>query len=560
MVKFIPPYCGNEVKSNAERKIFEILKKFDAEQGYVLHSLGLPRHQSKIYGEIDFVVVCERGVACLEVKGGGVECRNGKWYFRDRYGVEREKTEGPFAQVIGNMFSLKKILMERFGKYPGMKDMLLACGVMFPDIEFKSRSIESVPEIVYDKRSGDVTAYINQIFDYWEGRQHEAPRCLSLKNRQDVTDFLRVDFTYVPSLGERLDEVDKRLLRLTREQAVLLDALSMNDHLLIEGGAGTGKTMLAMEYARRECDIGRKVLYLTYNKNLAHDIAKRLEEQCHGSVKVINLHALLGEYVEVDIEAMKQNPNQYFTTALPEDALSYLAALSERELGDLQYDILIVDEGQDILRPSYLFVMDALLRGGLEKGRWAVFYDEKQNLYNPEFTDGYEFLSLFFHTRFKLFINCRNTAQIGRFNAKISGTELGEFLQENGEEVREIFFSGETDFKAKISEILKRLKKEGVALNDLVFLSPKRLKNSRLSLMDPEKFQVNELGSSPQIKENVPVYSTIQGFKGMDAKVVIILDLDKIPEAMYSPYVYTGCSRARSLLIVMIQDRGEMKI
>lgn len=97
MVTFIPPYLGEEIKSNAEKKMYEVLRKLDLEDAYVLHSLGLPRHQSKIYGEIDFVVVCKRGVACLEIKGGRVECQDGKWLFIDRYGVKRRKPEGPFA-------------------------------------------------------------------------------------------------------------------------------------------------------------------------------------------------------------------------------------------------------------------------------------------------------------------------------------------------------------------------------------------------------------------------------------------------------------------------------
>ena len=102
MVTFIPPYMGEDIKSNAEKKMYEILQELDIEDAYVLHSLGLPRHQSKIYGEIDFVVVCKRGIACLEIKGGRVECREGMWFFTDRYGVERQKSEGPFAQVTGN--------------------------------------------------------------------------------------------------------------------------------------------------------------------------------------------------------------------------------------------------------------------------------------------------------------------------------------------------------------------------------------------------------------------------------------------------------------------------
>ena len=86
------------------------------------------------------------------------------------------------------------------------------------------------------------------------------------------------------------------------------------------------------EYAKGECERGRKVLYLTYNKNLARNIITRMGKGCSGEIKIINLHALFGEYVPVDLEAMKQDPNQYFTQDLPEDTLSYLEGLSADEL------------------------------------------------------------------------------------------------------------------------------------------------------------------------------------------------------------------------------------
>lgn len=73
MPTFIPPYLGEQIKSNAERKMYDVLQQLQLKNAYVLHSLGLPKHKHKIYGEIDFVVVCERGVACLEIKGGRVE-------------------------------------------------------------------------------------------------------------------------------------------------------------------------------------------------------------------------------------------------------------------------------------------------------------------------------------------------------------------------------------------------------------------------------------------------------------------------------------------------------
>ena len=57
MVTFIPPFMGEEIKSNAEKKMYDVLQQLDMEEAYVLHSLGLPKHQNKIYGEVDFVVV-----------------------------------------------------------------------------------------------------------------------------------------------------------------------------------------------------------------------------------------------------------------------------------------------------------------------------------------------------------------------------------------------------------------------------------------------------------------------------------------------------------------------
>ncbi len=551
MVRLIPPYCGEEVKSSAERKMFEVLQGLELKNACVLHSLGLPRHRSKICGEADFVVVCERGVACLEIKGGRVEYRDGLWCFTDRYGTERRKPEGPFVQVIGNMFSLRDELRKRFRTEPYRDELLVACGVVFPDITFSSRGQEIIGEIVFDRNTPDITEYLNRVFDYWQGRQHGETRKLSPKNIEEIVDFLRGDFVFVPSLGERLHEVDRRLLRLTREQASLLGALSMNPRLLVEGGAGTGKTLLAAEYAREECESGRKVLYLTYNRNLAREIARRFEGKYAELLKIVNIHTLFGEYVPVDAEAVQQNPTEYFTEELPEQFLDYVDGLPEEQRESMCFDVLVMDEGQDILKPNYLYALDELLKGGLKDGRWAVFLDGRQNIYNPEYEDGLELLCSFSHTHFKLFTNCRNTVQIGLFNARVSNTEAGDFLRENGEEVRELVCRDEAEMRVKILEAVRELKRGGVPLEEVVFLSPVRYRRSVLSGMDGGRLEVNELKDGFTPEPGVPVYATIQGFKGLDARVVILVDTDKIYGKDPYKYLYIACSRARSLLYVV---------
>lgn len=548
MVTFIPPYMGEEIKSNAERKMYDVLQELNLKNACVLHSLGLPRHRSKIYGEIDFVVVCERGVACLEIKGGRVECRDGQWTFIDRYGTERVKPEGPFAQVTGNMFSLRDILKKRFEGNPHMKNILMASGVVFPDITFHSDSQEITPEIIYDRTTEDISEYMNQVFDYWQQRQHREPSKLSPSDIREVVQFLRADFCFIPSLNDRLEQVEQKLVRLTKEQAQLMQALGTNDHLIVEGGAGTGKTLLAAEFARRQLEQGARVLYLTYNKNLAHHVMRSLPET--DQLKVVNIHALFGEYVPVDVEELQKDPQKYFAQILPERFYDYISEKqsTDPDAADMQYDLLIMDEGQDILKPLYLYSLDCLLKGGLDHGKWAVFYDEKQNIYNPEYQDGMDILRSYSHTKFRLFVNCRNTVQIGTYSAKASGVTFAEFMRENGEEVGKISYEDEKDFGGKIKEIMKTLREGKVSPGDITFLSPKKYQNSKLATL---KLAVNELRDDFKPDPSVPVFATIQGFKGLDAKVVILCDVEALRRETFSQYIYLAGTRARTLLYIV---------
>lgn len=550
---FLPPYCGDEVKSNAERKVFEILQDLELKNAVVIHSLGLPRHQSKVYGEIDFVVVCEKGIACLEIKGGRVACQNGQWLFTDRHGNENRKNEGPFAQVTGNMFSLKNVIKAKFRGNHHFGNILFASGVLFPDIEFLSQGEEIIPEIIYDETTLDITTYLAGIFDYWEKQQRSLPSVLSAQDIKEIVGFLRGEFLYQPSLGSRIEDVDRFLSRYTEDQKAVIKGLTGNRHLMIKGGAGTGKTFCALDYALRESANGSRVLYLTFNKNLATALNREVKD-C-AQLKIINIHGLFGELIAVDLDLLKQDSKHYFEEVMPEHYYQKLKAMSPDELEVAQYDLLVIDEAQDILRSNYLFCLDLLLRGGLDKGRWAIFYDDKQNLFNPHFEEGLEMLEDYDCTKFTLFTNCRNTRQIGEFNAKVSSYELNECLRENGEDVTVIHYQNDDQFEQEMTSLIKTMKKEKVQLSDVVFLSPKKYQNSKAKNGLEKIGGVNELHDQIEIQNNKPIFATIQGFKGLDAKVVILVDTDKIFEHNFSKYMYIGISRARGKLFVMVDEK-----
>ena len=545
MVTFVPPYLGEYIKSNAEKKMYNALQNISLKNCYILHSLGLPKHQSKIYGEIDFVLICERGIVCLEVKGGRIECQEGKWIFTDFYGIQHIKAEGPFTQVIGNMFSLREVLKKKFATNPHMKNILMASGVVFPDIKFTKNTEEIIPEIIYDSSTENINNYINQVFDYWQARQYKEPSKLSPNDIKSIVDYLRGEFVFIPLLSNRLNDIDNNLIKLTNEQVQIVNALSDNLHLLIEGNAGTGKTLIAVNFANKCALEGKKVLYLTFNKNLSNYINKKINDK---NITVINIHALFGLYVNIDINKLKCNPTLYFSEILPEQFFNFVTELSDDELEKMKYDVLIMDEGQDIIKPSYLYSLDSILHGGLRYGKWAIFYDEKQNIYNSEYDDGFELLKSYDSTKFKLFINCRNTVQIGTYSSKVSGVKINEFIRENGEEVQKIKYSDLTDYKSKIKEILKKLRIEKIEQKDILFLSPKKYENSTLAMCG---ISVNDINEDFDEKVDLPIYSTIHGYKGLDSKIVILIDLDYIRDENFSKFLYIAGTRARTLLYII---------
>ena len=98
---------------------------------------------------------------------------------------------------------------------------------------------------------------------------------------------------------------------------------------------------------------------------------------------------------------------------------------------------------------------------------------------------------------------------------------------------------------------MKHLKNEKVNLKDVLFLSPKKYKNSMLAGIGVE---VNELGDEFDAALDLPVYATIQGFKGLDAKIVILVDVEHIKEENFSRFLYIAGTRARTLLYIVATD------
>lgn len=161
------------------------------------------------------------------------------------------------------------------------------------------------------------------------------------------------------------------------------------------------------------------------------------------------------------------------------------------------------------------------------------------------------FLSKYSAMKFKLFVNCRNTIQIGQYSSDISGIAIEAYIRENGEDVKKISYVDEKNFKKQIKKVLNELKMEKIQNSDILFLSPKKYRNS---LLCQAEIAVNELNDDFDSNLDLPIYATIQGFKGLDSKIVILIDIEKIRKENFSTYSYIAATRARTLLYVVSSE------
>ena len=535
MAKMIPNQILEEC-SSGEKKVFETLKELPNEY-VVLHSLKMLEHIQKVEGEIDFLIICSKGILCIEVKGGRVERHDGIWIFTDRYGNKTEKTEGPYEQVSKNMYSLMKYLKNRLNNTNlNVSDIQFAYAVAFPDIVFDKQEIDIDGKITIDidkLQNNDITSIIDDVFQYHSDKFLEKyNRKRNLLNNSEVSriaTILRGDFGYSESLSSELRTTEEVLIKLTKEQKQILDSMSENKRIVIKGTGGTGKTVLLYEKALELSALGKKVIFICYNKVLSkylNNHLKRENEEIRNNVKIINLHAYMLEQIRnIYVDYQVENTSEFFEDKLPQDFLN---------IDVEKYEVMLLDEAQDLMKIQYIECLDKVILGGLKNGNWYMALDEKQNLYNTEFKELFGIIEEDIRPVIAtLSKNCRNTMQISNFNVKITGIMQSINNEAIGEDVEIIKYGDETSQKNEIKRIVKRLKMNGIKNNEITILSRYNYEDSVFKgnnfLKDIARVK-NITDYSENKQDDYIRFSTIHSFKGLESKIIILCDVDKIDD------------------------------
>ncbi|MFJ8928617.1 NERD domain-containing protein [Streptomyces sp. NPDC102364] len=513
-MRIIPSEISSSTRSNAERSVFKALKAIPDDESVALHTIHLPKHRKQRLGEIDFIVIMPGLLLFIEVKGGRVVQRDGNWFYGPA-GREDGPKKSPWEQASEGMHEFERELGALVGD---LKNHRVPSGylVITPDINIP-RMTQFEPQQylgrdAYDGGRG-LAQGLERSIRFWAPRNHGARTPVPASLRRRMLEAIRPDFDLVPNLQSRLTDLDVSFERLTDEQLDRLDELESNPRLIWTGGAGTGKTFLAAEAARRKSTNG-SVLFTCESDTLASHVASILAAEA--------------------------------VTVLPFDRLS--------EVRGQTFDHLIVDEAQDLMTFACLDALENLVDGGLAEGRWIFMLDQNnQVLATDAFeAEAWEYLRPLGLVYGPMKRNCRNTVQIVKQVHFYTGADLGVASAGEGEPVRFADVRDARDEASILDAYVNQLVQEDVSPKDITLLSMSghwETSSARLSQRASKIERFTDVVGTARTKHRL-TWSSIADFKGHENNIVCLIDLE--PEHLDGRLdaLYVAWTRARAQLWV----------
>jgi hypothetical protein len=528
-MRMIPdsPY---RTKSRAEKKVFDDLRRVFSEGSQVdftcYHSLNLTRHAYKRFGEIDFLICSPHGLYVLEVKGGRVVCKEGEWQYINKHDEVDISREGPFRQAESALHGLVKKINSKIPE--SITDMVIGYGVVLPHCELGHGGAEWDPQIVFDKGTKkSFQNWLESLFSYWRKKDPKRgladPEALKL-----LRQYLRPNFEAVVPLYSQVGDADERIAKFTEDQMMFVDIVAANPRVLCSGGAGTGKTFMALELARRWT--GEEL-----------------------NIVLVCRSPWLKNYLKSNFAI----PNLTVTTV---DGLKS----ATRRQGLQKFDGLIVDEGQDLLYMENLDTLDSFIEGGLSEGRWCFFHDvnNQSGFFGNHETDAIEYLKSLGSFQIPLSTNCRNTQIILDKIKGDTGADMGVRGAGMGPTVRESFVDSINDASSLLAkEIDTLVNKGGLSPGQVTILSPHKFSDSSAASLANtvrDKIVVLDEFSMQKFPPVQVSFSSIKDFKGLENEAIIVVDLrppsDEL-ESLASHYVAMSRAKAILSLIYLSADK-----
>lgn len=526
---------SREPEYDSERRVLAQLRKLD-DEWHIFHGIKWQalRRDRQADGETDFALFHPtKGILVIEAKGGEVVIDNGD-FVRIHHNGTRTRIDSPFDQAEDCKRQLSDFLaLEVAGLGHGPR---VGRAVAFPHVRVNGDLGPAGPRsIILDAADlADIQKAVQRLVDHWR-----PPQALTSAQMARIRQVLLPSVRVKRLLREEIDATGQAIVELTNEQFEILDSIAGNRQALIKGGAGTGKTVLAIERTRRLADLGATVLLLCFNRLLG----KALQAEFADSPNVMagHLHRVVRDVLVKAHHMMPDEPSDEWWNGEALELFPDAAA----EIG-LEVDAIVIDEAQDF-RATWWDPLRLVMRD-LSDGWFYVFADEQQALY----TDGWQAP---FDTQvftYRLTRNLRNTDPVA---AKVSAVFGSPFRPRglSGPQPKFHVVKPKEDVAQRILERLEKLLGQGVEPAQIQVLATSRSTVDALRGHDVDGIGLVESG-----QDGIAV-ETVHSFKGLESPVVLVA-IDDVDTPHDRSLVYTGLSRAQSVLEVFGPEKSMRSI
>ena len=615
----IPPVIDRSTNLG-EKKVFLKLKDDPnpkTKNWIVYHSLNYPvkinkkdRKSYTYFGEADFVILIpEKGIINIEVKGwSSFSCNNGNWEIIKKNGT-KEPTKSPMKQARDSKYEIQKYIKLKLNKQFPQEWMVIFTQCSFDsvddDIEYSNENIIDTDGL-NKNFSNRMISLSNSLKTGGGSFQINEQDMRKLKNQ-----IMRPNFEKFVKTPTILKDSENELHEFTKEQLQILNYIDDKSRLLVTGSQGTGKSAIAEETIKRECQIkDQRILFLNSNKLANEEMKFKLKDQISNYHYIANPDApaisdknvwccTFSEYLRSMAYYSLNDDYSRLNSLNFIESHNYLIKnninfLKNKEVTDgwkggtgidfeaSKFDLIVFDEMQNCyFYDRFYEFMDLILKKGLTSGKYCFLGDFKyQNLVSDEITISKEKLpknNLIDFEPITLFQNVRNAKSISR-NAPILSGLFNEYPYElaksdQGEVI--VSFSKSREEKIeRFENIISKLHKDGVHGNDIVVLSNFRLENkynfireTNISsfynnIVDLTDRHIRDLNYKiPEIKKNNSIYfATTSAFQGMESKIVIYVDPLESTQSIYSKdfgnlkpemLAFNAMGRANTILYLM---------
>lgn len=375
--------------ANAEERLVVSTLRDGLTDGWIIvPNVGISGQRDR---QLDIVIAHQNeGVAVIEVKGHRANIRGGLWCSDGK-----PMSPQPLQQAKDNAYELRSRLraaasalgnlrVEYAVAFPNTLDVR---GDLPPDVE-RSQVLTSLDlEAPQDA--------VDRLMSRRWGNQRLGPVGV-----EALVKLLRpdVEFRWDPEGRARLAHA--RLEAICGNQVRALERLDANRRVVVTGRAGSGKTRLALAWARRAYVRGERVLMTCYNDPLGGELRAQLPESDNVVVGSFFDVALVLEGLP-PLDVPDGADRLFWDNTAVGHLHSHWHEVTQR------FDTIVIDEAQD-LSPAWIAQLSQLLDPAGPR-RLMMVADDAQVLYRRGFTlpsvdDGW--------VRCELVNNCRNTYSI----------------------------------------------------------------------------------------------------------------------------------------------------